>query len=54
MQSMTWIQILDEAVYISLCANALAESMNPPLLSHLAMGKYLGRHGSLVWVRQLI
>ena len=33
MKSATWVQILDESVYISLGANALGKSMNPSLLT---------------------
>ena len=35
---MTWVQIWNEAVYISLCANALEKDMNPSVFS-LTMGK---------------
>ena len=38
MDSMIRVQILDEAVSISLCANALGKVMNPSFLP-LAIGK---------------
>ena len=42
----TWIQNLDETVWISHSANSLRKGMNPIILP-LAMGKYLSRQGSL-------
>ena len=38
MKSMTWVQILAEAVCSSLCGNTLKKYMNPSVLL-LAMGK---------------
>ena len=38
MESVTQVQILEEIVCISLCANALWKGMNPSVLP-LAMGK---------------
>ena len=40
------VQILDETVYISICANGLGKGSKPSVLSQL------GRLGSLALVRQ--
>ena len=50
-KSATHVQILNETVCISLCANALGEGMNPSVLL-LAKGKYQGKLSSFVLVRQ--
>ena len=48
-----WVQILTEAVCILLHANSFGKSINPSLLSP-AMGKNLGKVGSLGLIRQQI
>ena len=47
------VQILDEAVCISLCANALGKGMNLSVLPP-AMEKYYDWMGSLLSVKQLV
>ena len=41
------VQILDKAVYISLCANALRKSINPSLLSHTHLHSMFSKQVSL-------
>ena len=53
MGTVTRVQIQDKAVYISHSANNLAKGMNPTTLFP-AMGKLLGRLGSLIMVWQLV
>ena len=45
MESETKVQILDEAVCISLYANALGKAMNPCPPPHPAMSKIVGQTG---------
>ena len=53
MESATPVQILDETVCISLCANALGKSMNQSVLFP-ALSKLSGRLSSLALIRQAI
>ena len=53
MESVTRVQILDEAVCISLCANSLEKSMNPCVFSP-AISKYQGTWDSSALVRQQV
>ena len=51
MDSAMRVQILDQAIYILHCANALGKDMKPTVLP-LAMGKLYGRLGSFAMIRQ--
>ena len=46
MELVTWIQILDESVCISFCANGFSKGMNLSVLSQ-AMSKLSGKLNSL-------
>ena len=41
MESVTWVQILTEAVNVSLQDNALKECLNPSFLGYLALARQL-------------
>ena len=51
MEYVTRVQILDEAVYVSLCANALRKGMNPYVLFPV-IDKWLDRLDCLVLIKQ--
>ena len=51
MESVTWIQILDEGVSISLCIYAFWKGMSPSVLCP-DIAKYQNKLGSLALVKQ--
>ena len=53
MELVAQVQILDEAICVSLLANALGKDINPSVLL-LAIAKWLGRLGSLALVMQAV